>query len=127
VRCFRTFEYWFRRFWSHLSHWFCTGFCTALWSSRPSDCLLLYSNRLWGWRWLIFWDIASCSLVEVDRRCGGAHCLRRQTVFDETARLSITGDSFSYFRRKNPKSHIHWICLIRGSERISVQKVEQIL
>jgi hypothetical protein len=30
------------------------------------------------WRWLVFWDVASCSLVETDRRSTGAYCLHHQ-------------------------------------------------
>jgi hypothetical protein len=66
----------------------------------------------------VFWDIAPCSHVEVDRRFGGAYCLhhrpddgRRHTSetsvnFNATTLRYISEDSKLHTRRReNLKSH----------------------
>jgi hypothetical protein len=32
---------------------------------------------------IVFWDVASCSLVEIDRRFRGAYCLHHQDDYDD--------------------------------------------
>jgi hypothetical protein len=43
----------------------------------------------------VFWDVAPCSLVEMDRRFRGAHCLHHQGIpnFYKTTRRNIPEDS----------------------------------
>jgi hypothetical protein len=65
----------------------------------------------------VFWDVAPCSLVEIDRRFTGAYCLHyegdeavstSETLinFYETTRCNIPEDSHHHTRsRENLKSH----------------------
>jgi hypothetical protein len=51
----------------------------------------------------VFWDVASCSLVEVYRRFRGTCCLQHQgdqKNFYQTARRNIPEDSYLYTRRR---------------------------
>jgi hypothetical protein len=41
----------------------------------------------------VFWDVAPCSLVEIDRRFRGAYCLHNQGRFYQITRRSIPEDS----------------------------------
>jgi hypothetical protein len=61
----------------------------------------------------VFWDVAPCSLVEVDRRFRGAYFLHHQRIpetsvrFHETTRRSIPEDSHIHTgHRENLKSHL---------------------
>jgi hypothetical protein len=60
---------------------------------------------------IVFWDIAPCSLVQVDRRFRGAYCLHPQgdetsVYFNKTTRRCIPEGYHLHIRRlENPKSH----------------------
>jgi hypothetical protein len=61
---------------------------------------------------IALWDIALCSLVEVDRRFGGGYCLHHQGGVPETSAYSETkrryiaeGCRLHTGRRENLKSH----------------------
>jgi hypothetical protein len=41
----------------------------------------------------VFWDIASCTLVEIDQRFGGTYCLHHQGNHHQTTWLNIPEDS----------------------------------
>jgi hypothetical protein len=82
-----------------------------------------------------FWDVAPCSLVGVDRRFRGSHCLHHQDdesiVTMEAVRTSETslysnettrryipeGSNFHISRRENPKSHEWLVRDVEGSGR----------
>jgi hypothetical protein len=42
----------------------------------------------------VFWDVSSCSYVEVDRRFRGAYCLHHQG-YDKPVRISETSENFN--------------------------------
>jgi hypothetical protein len=60
----------------------------------------------------VVWDVAPCSLVEVDRRFRDDYCLRHQgdktsVNFYETTGRNIPEDNdLHIFRRENLKSHV---------------------
>jgi hypothetical protein len=43
----------------------------------------------------VFWDIAPCSLVKIDRRFKGAYCLHHQVNFYQTTRRNNPEDKSS--------------------------------
>jgi hypothetical protein len=49
-------------------------------------------------KFIVFWDVLSCSQVNVDRRLRAAYCLHHQGDDDEDSKLHTR-------RRKNLKSH----------------------
>jgi hypothetical protein len=52
-----------------------------------------------------FWDIAPCSLVEVDRRFRSAYCLHHQGERPDTRRYIPEDSDLHARRRENLKSH----------------------
>jgi hypothetical protein len=52
-----------------------------------------------------FWDIAACSLIEVDQRFRDAYCLRHQGDFNNTTRRYIS-EGYHTRCHENLKSHI---------------------
>jgi hypothetical protein len=42
----------------------------------------------------VFWDVAPCSLVEIDRRFRGAYCLHQGSLMMEALSTSVTSVSF---------------------------------
>jgi hypothetical protein len=68
------------------------------WTSIPTDC------RIQGCM-TVFWDVASCSVVETYRRYRGTYCLHHQGDRRSTRR-NIEENSHLYNRRReNLKSH----------------------
>jgi hypothetical protein len=71
----------------------------------------LFHGYLDLWRWLYFWVVSPCSLVEVYQRFRGPCCLHYQGAL-EAARTSETLANFYQTpRRYNPEdSHLHTRC-----------------
>jgi hypothetical protein len=71
----------------------------------------------------VVWDVAPCSLVDIDHHFRGAYCLPHQALScSETSvnicqttghNIHIPGDSNLYTRRENLKSHLRAIDLKR--------------
>jgi hypothetical protein len=40
--------------------------CAPITSNKMSKWVLRFS-WWWAWRWIVFWDVVSCSLVDIDR------------------------------------------------------------
>jgi hypothetical protein len=75
----------------------------------------------------VFWDVASCSLIEIDQHLRCAYCLHHKIIalmmetvntsetsvnFYETTRCNIAEDSHLHtHRREMPKSHYRLIYL----------------
>jgi hypothetical protein len=49
----------------------------------------------------VFWDVAPCSLAEIDRRFRGAYCLHHQDLIMEAVSTSETLISFYETARRN--------------------------
>jgi hypothetical protein len=56
------------------------------------------------WRWLVFWDVASCSVVKIDQRFRGTHCLHSlmMEAISTFETLVISSD----YTTQHPSRHI---------------------
>jgi hypothetical protein len=62
---------------------------------------------------IVFWDVAPCDLVDVDRRLRSAYCLTEEVSSSETS-VSICQTTLHTGRRGNLKAHKE-VCLSRYS------------
>jgi hypothetical protein len=49
----------------------------------------------------VFWDVAPCSLVDIDRRFRCAYCLHHQALMTETVSTSETSANIYQTTRRN--------------------------
>jgi hypothetical protein len=79
-------------------------------------CVNLYQKVEFYLKAAVFWDVAPCSLVDIDRRFRGAEAVSSSETsvnIDETTRRNIPEDNHLHkCHRENLRSQLSFICRI---------------